>query len=128
LQRGFRVLGMSRRAPVDLIQVPNFHFRSIDLARSDAVAGALRAWAVEELQVRQLKYLFLNAGLFGQRIAPVRAVPAAEIDYIMRVNVWSNRHILDALLNGAVGIDTCLVSSSIAGVRARAGNSGYAIS
>lgn len=128
LQKGFRVFGISRTAPADLLCNDNFIFTSIDVSQKDNLLEKLSTFFIKKYDLKNIKYLFLNAGLFGQRITTVHKVPASEINYVMDVNVWSNKSILDLLLGAGVTIEICVVSSSIAGVRARAGNSAYAIS
>lgn len=128
LHDGYRVFGVSRTLPQELLQHENFFFRSIDLSEIDRIADKLGDFFIKEHKLKRLKYVFLNAGLFSQRIGYMQDVPLEDIDYLMRVNVWSYKAILDLLLKNNVEIDTCVASSSIAGVRARAGNSGYAIS
>lgn len=72
--------------------------------------------------------MFLNSGVFGNRIAPLSNVSIPEINEIMSINFWSHKFLLDSLLHHGCNIKNIVVSSSVAGVRARPGNSGYAIS
>jgi benzil reductase ((S)-benzoin forming) len=128
LNKGCRVFGISRSIPRDLLKHPHFHFCSVDLSDLPAATERLANFLLREHRIQHVWRLFLNAGLFSQRIAPMKNVPLADIDYLMKVNVWANKMLLDLLLGSSVTIDSCVVSSSIAGVRARSGFNGYAIS
>lgn len=128
LSEGYRVWGISRRVPEDLITKDKFQHASIDLALGESAVLDIARWLIKENQLRSILYLFLNAGRFSQRIANLNHVSLESIQSVMNVNVWANKLILDTFLNAGVHIDTCVVSSSIAGVRARAGNSAYALS
>ncbi len=126
LAQGYRVHGVSRREPAELIADSNFRFCALDFADSDAAAQALTCF-IEREKISHLSKLFLNVGQFGKRIAPLHKVSVADLEEMVRVNVWSHKVLLDCLLAQKVVIQDAVFSSSIAGVRARAGNSGYAI-
>jgi benzil reductase ((S)-benzoin forming) len=128
LAAGFRVFGLSRTLPVGLLRHPHYTHVSVDLARTDALCDVLRHRLIREHELFDLSHVFLNAGMFSLRIADLKHVPLSELTSVMDINVWSNKVILDTLLGHEVSIGTCVVSSSIAGARARAGNSAYAIS
>lgn len=128
LEKGYRVYGIGRTPPAALLRHPHFNFQAVDLSQSEAASNALLQYFRNEADLRRIEYLFLNAGQFSARIADMRDVPLAELEALMSINVWANKVVLDALLNSGVAVDSCILSSSLAGVRARAGNSGYAIS
>lgn len=128
LEQGYQVFGVSRTVPAALIRHENFVHACIDLAHTESSTKLLADWLVREHKLTTINRVFLNAGQFSQRIAACSDVPLPEIQDLMQVNVWANKNVLDVLLNANIAIDSCVVSSSIAGVRARAGNSGYAIS
>lgn len=128
LEAGYRVYGLSRTLAGSSLRHPRYTHISVDLARTDELCDVLREQLIRRHEVFDLKYVFLNAGIFSPRIADLMRVPLSEIKELMDVNVWANKVILDTLLGCEISIDTCILSSSIAGVRARAGNSGYAIS
>lgn len=128
LDRGFRVIGLSRTAPADLVGHPNFLFQALDLAAPEGLDGAI-ARALDALPpLAGVRFLFLNTGQYSRSLRALSDVPRDEIDYLMRVNVWGNKAVLDALLRRGVRIDTCVFSASIAGARARAGNGSYGLS
>lgn len=126
LAQGYTVFGMSRREVPELIENPNFRFCAIDFFNLESASLTLNDFIKSE-KITRLSRLFLNAGQFGKRIAPLSKVSVSDLDEMMRVNVWSHKLVLDCLLAHDVIIQHVIVSSSIAGVRARAGNSGYAI-
>ncbi len=120
------VYGVSRRTPSALMEHPNFRFVGLDFADSATAAKSLDGFIARE-NIKTLDTVFLNVGDFGKRIAPVSAVALEDLEEIMRVNVWSHKLVMDSLLNYGTTMASAVFSSSIAGVRARAGNSGYAI-
>jgi benzil reductase ((S)-benzoin forming) len=126
LSEGNLVFGVSRRVPAELIDHPNFRFCSADFSDSTAATSALQAF-IANGKLAHVSKLFLNVGQFGKRIAPVEKIALVDLEDMMRVNVWSHKVLIDCLLGQNVAIDCAIFSSSIAGVRARAGNSGYAI-
>ena len=128
LESGACVYGLSRRHPPDLIAHPRFRFCPVDLAVPLTAQAALQRFLLDTQGLTVLDYAFLNAGRFSQRIARVSDVRLADIQQLMDINVWANKTVLDVLLHGGVSIRNCIFSASIAGVRARAGNSGYALS
>jgi NAD(P)-dependent dehydrogenase (short-subunit alcohol dehydrogenase family) len=128
LRKGYKVLGISRTVAKNCIGHDRFYHCPADLSELPAATEPLKQFFFHDHGLTRVARLFLNAGVFGQRIAPMAAVPYEDIDYVMRLNVWANKLLLDLLLEGGVKIETCVASSSIAGVRARAGFSSYAIS
>jgi NAD(P)-dependent dehydrogenase (short-subunit alcohol dehydrogenase family) len=128
LRRGYKVLGISRTVAKNCIDHDHFYPCRVDLSDFPAATERLKQFFFHDHGLTRVARLFLNAGVFGQRIAPMAAVPYDDFDYVMRLNVWANKLLLDLLFAGGVSIETCVVSSSIAGVRARAGFSSYAIS
>jgi len=128
LDKGLRVYGIARTVPEDLLRNPHFEFLQLDLADSSAASTRLAKYFVQEQGLPRVHYLFLNAGMFGERIMRVSDMSIDDIKSIIDVNLWSNKVVLDILIRSSVSIDTCVISASLAGVRPRAGNSGYAIS
>ena len=128
LDRGYRVFGVGRASAANLEEHADFHFARIDLSEAGSIAPTVSQFLAERHQVKVFKYVFLNAGRFSQRIAPLSVVRTSDLEALMQINVWGHKYMLDELLRLGIAIDVCMFSSSIAGVRARAGNSGYAIS
>ena len=128
LSRGYIVVGMSRNAPEELLKHPDFSFTAIDLEDSETVISRTTKCLTEHPEITHFQYVFMNAGRFSQQITNMENVPLDDLKALMQINVWGHKLILDVLLIKHIKIDICMFSSSIAGVRARAGNSGYAIS
>jgi NAD(P)-dependent dehydrogenase (short-subunit alcohol dehydrogenase family) len=126
LAQGNRVYGLSRRPPAELVGHPQFRFCAVDFSNTAVARSTLSNFIADE-KIARLSKVFLNVGQFGKRIAPMDKLSVDELEELMRVNVWSHKVLLDCLLVNKVGIEYAVFSSSIAGVRARAGNSGYAL-
>lgn len=128
LKKGCSVFGISRSIPQNCLRDPNFHYAAIDLSDLPRAAERLTQFLITQHRIEKTWRVFLNAGLFGGRVAQMKAIAVEDINYVMAVNVWANKVLLDVLLGAGVEIDSCVVSSSIAGVRARRGFNSYAIS
>ncbi len=103
---------------------PRFHDIRADLSDLDRIPSHL-----ERLLrgVRQLDRVFLNAGILG-RIQPLSATSMDAIREIMDINVWSNKVILDWLLNSGIPITQIIMISSGASILGNKGWGGYALS
>src|SRR5579872_663480 len=97
LQKGCRVFGISRSAPENCVRRENYHHCSVDLADTSGATERLTDFLFRRHGLRRVERLFLNAGLFGERIAPANAVAFSEMEYVMKVNVWANKLLLDLL-------------------------------
>ncbi|MEQ8768545.1 MAG: SDR family NAD(P)-dependent oxidoreductase [Planctomycetota bacterium] len=123
LERGWEVLGTSRRQPEDLIQRDGFTFRAIDFSRLDEIAAPLR----ELIGPRhRFDVAILNAGVLG-KIRDLTDTPLADLRHTMDVNVWANKVLLDTLFERATPAQVIAISSGAAVSGARGWN-GYAIS
>lgn len=127
LDKNFCVYGVSRRIPKDLLKHRYFYYRNIDVTNFAQLTDQT-IQLIKETGLVKINYLFLNAGEFNKRIAPIKDTPLAEYENLMRLNVWSCKIILDVFLRSDVSIETVIFSSSIAGSRARKGMGAYAIS
>jgi NAD(P)-dependent dehydrogenase (short-subunit alcohol dehydrogenase family) len=127
LRENDRVYGVSRSTP-DLLGEEHFHFARIDLSMHESAAVQLRAFLFTMHNLHSIDMVFLNAGQFGSRIAPIRDLTLRDLKCQMDINLWAHKLVLDVLLDGGVTVPKFIFSASIAGVRARAGNGGYAIS
>jgi len=129
LKRGFNVYGVSRRVPKEIIRHVNFHFLSADLSNINGLSDILVDFFINKHKaLDKIMYVFLNAGEFNKRLAPVIDVPLSEYVSLMNINVWSNKVIIDFLLRSNISINTVIFSSSISSLRARKGMGSYAIS
>lgn len=124
LERGWRVLGISRRRPADLCENPMFSHQSMDLSDHEAI----KKWLPELLNgVPRLDLVILNAGVLG-RFGDLRDADVVDLEHTMRVNVWCNKIILDVLQTLAVHFAQVVAISSGASVNGNRGWSGYSIS
>lgn len=128
LDQGHRVFGISRTVPTGLVDHENFSFVPVDLIQTQAATATLSDYFLRQQRLPSVDYLFLNAGMFGDRVQRVCDIAMDDMKAIIDLNLWSYKLLLDLLLRANVPIETCIVSASMAGVRARAGNGGYAIS
>jgi benzil reductase ((S)-benzoin forming) len=124
LDEGEKVVGLSRRPPVDLLVHGGFAWRELDLGQLDAIPGVIgglvRLGSHFELVV-------LNAGLLG-RIQDLDTTSIADLHQIMDVNVWSNKVLLESLWRRDASIDQVVAISSGAAVKGHRGWGGYAVS
>lgn len=120
LEKGWDVYGCSRRG-CDLAGV---HDVQCDLADFDTVASAM-----DKLLggVDKLDLVILNAGILGE-IKPMHDTSVDELHRIMDINVWSNKVVLDWLLDADIEVDQIVAISSGAAVLGNKGWSGYALS
>ena len=120
LENGWEVYGCSRRG-CDLNGV---HDVQCDLADFDAVPPALDVLLGG---VARLDLVILNAGILGE-IKPMHETSLAELQRIMDINVWSNKVVLDWLLDAGIEVGQIVAISSGAAVLGNKGWSGYALS
>ena len=124
LNRGAEVYAVSRREPESLAGKPSFHFKSLDLLGVDRIEPVLR----DLLRgVTHLKLAVLNAGILG-KIADLRETPLAQMQHVMKVIVWANKLLVDALYNLRIKVDQVVTISSGAAVSPKRGWNAYAIS
>lgn len=77
--------------------------------------------------VDRLDLVILNAGILGE-IRDIASTPLEDIQRIMDINVWSNKVILDWLVNSGIGVDQIIMISSGASILGNKGWGGYALS
>lgn len=119
LARGARVHGVSRHAPDEALR-----FAALDLTRFEAIAPTLG----ELLDgVARLELVVLNAGTLGE-IQPLAATSHDDWRRVMELNVWANKVVLDALLDGTREVGHVIAVSSGAAVNGSAGWGSYAMS
>ena len=76
---------------------------------------------------QRLDLVVLNAGILG-RIRPISDTDVHDLEHLMRVNVWSNKLILDWLIERAIPVDQVVAISSGAAVNMSYGWGGYSMS
>lgn len=125
LERGFRVLGTSRRKPEpSLADHAEFRFRSIDLAITDTIEPQLN----ELLDgVECIDLAILNAGRLGF-FGDLTESDLGDLQRTMTVNVWSCKVVLDTLFRRGIKVSQVVTVSSGAAVNGNRGWSGYSIS
>ena len=122
LERGWRVLGLSRRGVRNLSgDVKDVR---CDLAQLDSIGEALSELFED---TRKLDLVFLNAGILG-RIREIHKTPVRDIQLVMDVNVWANKIIMDWFIENGISIDQIVLISSGASVNGNKGWSAYALS
>jgi benzil reductase ((S)-benzoin forming) len=124
LKMGARVYGVSRREPKELAGRPDFHFASVDLAGLDRIAPA-----VDRLLqgVEALDVALLNAAVLGE-IGDMAETPLERLRYVMDVNLWANKPVLDAVFSGNRLVTQVVAVSSGASVSGSRGWNGYSLS
>ncbi|MCL2717026.1 MAG: SDR family oxidoreductase [Alphaproteobacteria bacterium] len=128
LDMGYSVHGIGRTVPDLLKPPPRFSHQTCDLSDLDALPDQMTRFLTDRPGIARFDAVFLNAGQFANAIRRVSETPLEELMYLMRLNCFASKGILDALMGAGIEMPLCVVSASIAGVRARAGNGGYAIS
>ena len=122
LDRGYRIHGCSRRGCNEL--APQVADVRCDLSDPEAIAPAL-----ERLLdgVDRLDLVVLNAGILGE-IEDMSRQSLDQLKALMDINVWSNKVVLDWLLDSGIEIDQIVAISSGAAVLGNRGWGGYALS
>ncbi len=92
-ERGWRVLGLSRRSPPSRLLEAGLRHEACDLARPEAVRTALDRLLEG---VPSLELVVLNAGVLG-RVGRLVDQPLEEAQAVMAVNLWANKAVMDHL-------------------------------
>ena len=124
LDQGFRVYGVSRRCPADLIEREGFFHRSLDLQDHGKTRETL---AILLGDVERLDLAVLNAGVMGT-FGDLGEVPLGDLQEVLEINVWVNKTVLDSLFSQGRRIDQVVAISSGASVNGNRGWAGYSIS
>lgn len=128
LQEGHRVYGISRRKmraqDFGLQSDVSFHHSQMDLTDHENIRPKLDELLGENAQ---LDLAILNAGVLG-KIASIKLANLDELKQVMEVNLWSQKVLLDALIDTCSTLKTVVAISSGAGVRGSHGWGGYALS
>lgn len=122
LAEGATVYGLSRSGcPV---HHQNLHDAKVDLAELDSLQAALQQLLAG---VNHLDLVILNAGILGD-IQPMHSIELADLRYLMDINVWSNKRLLDYLCEANIGLDQVVAISSGAAVNGNKGWGAYSLS
>lgn len=122
LGRGWRVYGCSRRGCPELDG--DLHDLRCDLTDFPSVPGILSKLLAG---ADGLDLVVLNAGILGQ-IKPLSATGLDELRRIMDINLWSNKVVMDWLLQWGRPVRQVIMISSGAAVLGNKGWGGYALS
>ncbi|MEW6484874.1 MAG: SDR family NAD(P)-dependent oxidoreductase [Pseudomonadota bacterium] len=127
LENGDQVYGVSRFLGDEFSTYKKFHHLTLDLSEVASVPEQLRNF-FRRTQCTELSRIYLNAGLIDN-IYRLSDLSIEKFNYILSVNLVVYKQVLDFFINhDEMSINEVVVSSSIAGVRARAGMSAYAVS
>lgn len=126
LEENYFVYGCSRTLPKQLKNHKNFKYHAIDLLDLRRINQNLDILFNSTSQ--KIDFVFLNAGIFGPPPDLANRVELADFQDVLNTNMTANKIILDYLINHDFSIDRCIISSSIAGVRLRAGTLSYSVS
>ena len=116
--------GMSRRKPDDFCAQEDFSFEAIDFEEPDKV---IQATSKLLSGVKALDLLILNAGVLNE-IKDMADTPVAEIEQVMRVNVWANKVLLDTVFSSSIAVKQVVGISSGASISGKRGWNAYALS
>ena len=94
-----------------------------DLADFDAISDALNVLLSD---VSQLDLVILNAGVLGE-IKSMQSHSLRDLQHLMDINVWSNKVILDWILDKGLRVSQIVATSSGAAVLGNKGWGGYAL-
>ena len=118
---GFEVFGCSRSGEAFHKSI---HHLACDLSKTTEIDQCFDSLLLE---VQSLGVVILNAGIVGD-IKDMSVTSVEELEKMMTVNVWSNKLILDYLLQSGIRIGQIILMSSGAAVLGSRGMGGYALS
>lgn len=124
LSRGWRVIGLSRREPTRTESTERFSFASIDVGESASLPDRISELLSD---ISHIDLAILNAGVLGV-ISDLADATLDDLQNTMNVNLWSNKLILDALIDGQRTVGQVVTMSSGAAVNGNRGWGGYSIS
>src|SRR6056297_1332352 len=123
LERDAIVWGMSRRGcPVH--DNDGLRDRRFDLSNLNTLPEALERLLSDCLR---LDLVVLNAGILG-KIHEISETDVHDLEHMMRINVWSNKVILDWIIERQLPVDQIVAISSGAAINMNYGWGGYSLS
>lgn len=123
LERDAIVWGISRRG-CPLSDNDGLRDRRFDLSNLNALPDALEKLLSDCLR---LDLVVLNAGILG-KIHEISETDVHDLEHMMRINVWSNKIILDWIIERQLPVDQVIAISSGAAVNMNYGWGGYSLS
>jgi len=125
LEKDAIVWGMSRSGcPLHAHHDDALRDRKQDIANLNQLEEGLQALLSDCLR---LDLVVLNAGILG-RIQELSTTDVHDLEHLMRVNVWSNKMILDWLIEQQIPVKQVVAISSGAAVNMSHGWGAYALS
>jgi NAD(P)-dependent dehydrogenase (short-subunit alcohol dehydrogenase family) len=124
LERGARVYGISRKESELLADHPDWKFQATDLQQFDRIGEAVKRLlnGVEKLDV-----VILNAGVLGE-IKALEDWSLDDVRWVMDINVWANKVLIDVLFDLKIEIGQLVGISSGAAFNGSGGWGPYSIS
>ena len=123
LQRDAIVWGMSRSG-CPIHDNDGLRDRRFDLSNLNTLPEALERLLSDCLR---LDLVVLNAGILG-KIHEISETDVHDLEHMMQVNVWSNKVILDWIIERQLPVDQVIAISSGAAVNMNYGWGGYSLS
>jgi NAD(P)-dependent dehydrogenase (short-subunit alcohol dehydrogenase family) len=123
LRRDAIVWGLSRRG-CPLSDNEGLHDRRFDLSNLNTLPEALERLLADCMR---LDLVVLNAGILG-KIHDISETDVHDLEHMMRINVWSNKVLLDWLIERGLPVDQVIAISSGAAVNMSYGWGGYSLS
>ena len=123
-QKGYQVIGFSRKKNKNLNSFKNYHHYQIDLIDFDAVTDLLPSvfehWENFDLVI-------LNAGILGE-IKRFEEHDRNDIRKVMDINVWANKVFVDEIIKSQTSVTQIIAISSGAAKNGSAGWGPYSVS
>ncbi len=132
LERNYSVLGVSRNpSNLEELYPSRYHHLFYDLNDIQNFSFSLRSF-LDLFLPFELEIVILNAAILGN-IQEIHKTQIEELECIIRINVWSNKILLDTILDlqnqrKIQSLKYILAISSGASIKGEKGWSGYAIS
>jgi NAD(P)-dependent dehydrogenase (short-subunit alcohol dehydrogenase family) len=122
LEDGYFVYGLSKSKPN--IENKNLKFLNCDLSDLNIVKPYVLKFLHE---TEEIDHIILNAGILG-KIEDMRNISTETLNEIFNINLWSNKEIIDAILDLNIGVKQIIAVSSSASLEGKRGWGGYALS
>ncbi|GAB4359125.1 MAG: SDR family NAD(P)-dependent oxidoreductase [Methylohalobius crimeensis] len=124
LARDVQVYALGRHLPENLKEHPRLHFQFCDLRGLERIDSAVRALLNG---TETLDLIILNAGVLNA-INDMTDIPVHELETVMTVNVWSNKVLLDTVIDLDLKVDQVVGISSGAAGNCNRGWNAYSLS
>ncbi len=122
LKRNYEVFALSRHLPEELKD--KIHFQPCDLKKTEGIYFCLHKLLKD---IKELNLVILNAGVLGE-MKDMHEISLAEIEEVMRINLWSNKVIIDFLIDYGIKVEQLIAISSGAARNCNRGWNAYSLS